>query len=63
MALPALNLVLPKLRPGAVVITDNVISSADGYEDLLKVLRAPTGPFQSVTLPFKGGLEMSIYAP
>ena len=63
MALPALKMVLPNLRPGALVVTDNVVSSAQGYAELFKVLRDPGGPFRSVTLPFKGGLEMSVYDP
>lgn len=62
-ALPALNLILPRLRPGAIVVTDNTTASADGYSDLLKVLRDPGGPFRSVMLPFKGGLELSVFTP
>jgi len=63
VAVPALRLLLPKLRPGAVVVTDNTISAAQGYAELLQVLRSPDGPFRSVTLPFNGGLEFSVYDP
>jgi predicted O-methyltransferase YrrM len=63
VALPALKLLLPRMRPGAVVVTDNVIHSAAGYKDLFEVLRDPNGDFRSVTLPYSGGLEMSVYWP
>ncbi|KAF2100561.1 putative O-methyltransferase [Rhizodiscina lignyota] len=63
VALPALELLLPKMRDGAIVVTDNTISSAEGYSDLLKALRDEKGPFQSVTLPYSGGLEFSVYKP
>lgn len=63
VALPALELLLPRLRDGAIVVTDNVIKSADDYKDLLKLLRDDNGPFQSVTLPYSGGLEFSVYKP
>ncbi|GFF36535.1 hypothetical protein IFM51744_03156 [Aspergillus udagawae] len=63
MALPTLKLVQPKLRYGAVVLADNTVSSAQGYKDLLEYVRAPGSGFSTVTLPYKGGLEMSVYLP
>ena len=63
MALPTLKLVKPRLRHGAVVITDNTISAADSYADLLKYLRSPENHFLTMTLPFTDGLEMSTYLP
>ncbi|KAK5059739.1 hypothetical protein LTR84_009622 [Exophiala bonariae] len=63
VALPALKYVIPHLRPGAVVLTDNTISSAESYRELLAVLRNADGPFTSTTLPFKGGFEFSVYQP
>ncbi|GFF24700.1 hypothetical protein IFM46972_01144 [Aspergillus udagawae] len=63
MALPTLKLVQPKLRYGAVVLADNTVSSAQGYKDLLDYVRAPGSGFSTVTLPYKGGLEMSVYLP
>lgn len=63
LALPTLKTVLPKLRSGAVVLTDNTISGAAGYADLLAYLRAPGSGFESITLPYTNGLEMSIYMP
>ncbi|KAL2871486.1 O-methyltransferase [Aspergillus lucknowensis] len=63
LALPTLKTVLPRLRPGAVVLTDNTISSAKGYADLLAFLRNPENGFQNMTLPFTNGFEMSVYLP
>jgi len=63
MTLPALKLVQPKLRYGAIVIVDNTIESAARYKDLLAYLRAPGSGFLNLTLPYNKGLEMSIYVP
>ena len=63
MALPALKLLLPKMRPRAVVVTDNVVQAGAAYKDLLEVLRDFRGDFRSMTLPYSGGLEMSVYWP
>ncbi|KAH8660541.1 O-methyltransferase [Xylariales sp. PMI_506] len=63
MALPTLKLVQPKMRRGAVVIADNTISSQESYAELLNYLRDPTSGFINITLPYKGGLEMSVYLP
>ncbi|KAH0344972.1 hypothetical protein KCU83_g8087, partial [Aureobasidium melanogenum] len=45
LSLPTLKLVQPRLRPGAVVLTDNTISGAEGYADLLAYLRASENGF------------------
>lgn len=60
MALPALSLVTPHLRPGALVVCDNVVSGRREYDDYLGYVRDPEGPFQSVTIPGQGGLEISM---
>ncbi|OCT53022.1 O-methyltransferase [Cladophialophora carrionii] len=63
MTLPALKLVQPKLRYGAVVVIDNPIASADRYKDLLGYLRGRDSGFINLTLPYNKGLEMSVYVP
>ena len=63
ISLPTLKTVLPHLRPGAVVLTDNTISAAAGYADLLAFMRAPENNFRNMTLPFSNGFEMSVYLP
>ena len=63
MTLPALKLVQPNLRYGAVVVIDNTIASAERYKDLLAYLRAPDSGFLNLTLPYNKGLEMCVYVP
>jgi predicted O-methyltransferase YrrM len=61
MAKPALELLIPQLRPGALVIADNVTSFRREYRDYLALVRDPGGGFRSTTLPFKGGVELSVW--
>ena len=63
LALPTLRLVQQSLRPGAVVITDNTISGAERYKDLLQYLWSSESSFTNTTLPYSNGLEMSVYVP
>jgi predicted O-methyltransferase YrrM len=60
MAKPALELLIPQLRQGAIVIADNVSSFRHEYRDYLAIVRDPASGFQSITLPHKGGLELSV---
>jgi predicted O-methyltransferase YrrM len=63
MARPALELVAPHLRSGAIVITDNTRTFRDAYADYFSVINDPANSFHSMTLPFEGGLEMSVHCP
>ncbi|KIK70120.1 hypothetical protein GYMLUDRAFT_53227 [Collybiopsis luxurians FD-317 M1] len=63
LALPTLKLIQPKLKPGAVVLTDNVIMAAEGYKELLDYFKDSNSGFQSLTLPYSGGFEMTVYNP
>jgi predicted O-methyltransferase YrrM len=58
MARPALELVTPHLRPGAIVIADNTAQYRSEYADYFAFLNAQG--FRTMTLPFDGGLEMSV---
>ncbi|KAF3074964.1 hypothetical protein CFAM422_003129 [Trichoderma lentiforme] len=60
VALPALKLLEPKLRSGAVVVIDNSISSATRYKELLGHLRSPTNGYTNLTLPYSKGLELCV---
>jgi predicted O-methyltransferase YrrM len=60
MALPALELVSPHLREGAIVICDNTEQYRSEYAAYLGFINDPANRFRTLTLPFKGGLEMSI---
>jgi predicted O-methyltransferase YrrM len=60
MARPALELVAPHLKPGAIVICDNTAQYRSAYADYFAFLEDPANGFQTMTLPFDGGLEMSV---
>ena len=59
VALPALKQVAPHLRRGAVVICDNTTTYRDAYRDYFDYV-TPANGFTTMTLPFEGGLEMSV---
>lgn len=60
VALPALKLLAPQLRPGAVVACDNVRRFRREYAAYLRYVRNPRNGFRSMTLAFDGGFELSL---
>jgi len=58
LAAPAIALVAPHMRKGAVVIADNTDTYRQAYGDYFSFLSANV--FSTLTLPFDGGLEMSV---
>jgi predicted O-methyltransferase YrrM len=60
MARPAVEIVAPRLRRGAVVLTDNTAKRRSEYSDLFAYLHDPATGFMTQTLPFDGGLEFSV---
>jgi predicted O-methyltransferase YrrM len=60
MARPALELVAPHLKAGAVVVCDNTELHRSAYADCFAFLEDPVVGFQTMTLPFDGGLELSV---
>jgi predicted O-methyltransferase YrrM len=60
LARPALERVAPHLRPGAIVIADNTVQFRDAYRDYFDFVRDPANGLQTLTLPFDGGLELSV---
>lgn len=63
MAQPALALVTPHLRPGAVVVCDNTGRHRSDYAAYFAFLNDPANGFRTMTLPFDGGLEVSVRCP
>ena len=59
MARPALELVTPRLKRGAIVICDNTARFRADYADYFVCLES--NGFRTMTLPFEGGLEFSIF--
>jgi len=60
MARPALELVAPHLRPGAIVAADNTTQFRDAYADYFAFVADPANGFRTLTLPFEGGFELSV---
>ncbi|CAG8892244.1 unnamed protein product [Penicillium egyptiacum] len=61
LALPALKLVQPHFRPGAVIVADNTVMAGDRYQELFAYVDAEGSGFRRVTMPYKGGLDMIVY--
>ena len=60
MARPALELIHPHLRPGAVVVADNTAQFRHAYRDFFAFVEDPRNALRTMTLPFSGGLEMVV---
>jgi predicted O-methyltransferase YrrM len=60
MARPALELVVPSLREGAVVICDNTTQFPEAYRDYFDFVNDPANGLRTMTLPFEGGLEFTV---
>ena len=58
--MPAMRNIAKHLRKGAVIVADNTISSRPGYAEYFAYLADPSNGFLTTTLPFEGGLEMSV---
>ena len=60
MARPALELIAPLLRDGAVVICDNTAQFPEAYRDYFEYVNDPANHLRTLTLPFEGGLEFTV---
>jgi predicted O-methyltransferase YrrM len=60
VALPALELVAPRLRLGAIVACDNTAVDAAEYRDYFEFILNPMNRFRTITTPFEGGFELSV---
>jgi predicted O-methyltransferase YrrM len=63
MARPALSLIAPHLREGAVVICDNTGQFREAYREYFEFVHDPRNGLRTMTLPFEGGLEFTVRAP
>jgi predicted O-methyltransferase YrrM len=61
-ARPALELIAPHLRPGAVVCADNTTQAAWAYPAYFQFVNDPANGLRTLTLPFAGGLEFTVKA-
>jgi len=60
MARPALELVAPRLRPGAIVVADNTQRVREPYRAYFEFVNDPKNGLRTLTLPFDGGLELTL---
>jgi len=60
MARPALELIAPHLRPGAVVVADNTAQFRHAYRHFFEFVDDPKNGLKTMTLPFDGGLEFIV---
>lgn len=58
--MPAVKHVAPHLREGGVIIADNTTQARGGYADYFAYVENPHNRLRSITLPFGGGLEMTV---
>jgi len=57
---PVMDVMMPQLRRGAMVLCDNVEVYEREYSDYTSFVRDPKNGFRSVLLSHQGGLEISI---
>jgi len=55
-----LELVKPRLRPGAIVIADNVEAVKPLYKEFLAYISDPINGFRQMLVPFSGGLLLAV---
>ena len=60
MARPAIELIAPHLRPGAVVVADNTDHVRHAYRHFFAFVEDPKNGLRGMTLPFAGGLEFIV---
>ena len=60
MARPALELIAPALRLGAIVVCDNTAQFRGPYGDYFAFVDDPANGLRTMTLPFEGGLELTV---
>ena len=60
MARPALACVAPHMRVGSMVVCDNTVRFRKAYRDYFDFLSDPVNGFVTTTLPYSGGLELSV---
>jgi predicted O-methyltransferase YrrM len=59
--LPILKLLEPKLRPGAVILSDNIDSFRKEIAPFLQYVQSGTNGYTSATMGLSDGMELSIY--
>ncbi|KAF5702725.1 O-methyltransferase [Fusarium globosum] len=63
MALPALEIIKPRLKRGAIILADNTRMAKALYKEFLDYIHDPKNGFKTTTTAYSGGLEMIVYLP
>lgn len=58
--MPAVRNIAPHLHPGSVLVADNSTQSRRGYAAYFDYIADPAHRLVTMTLPFEGGLEMTV---
>ena len=58
--MPAIRNIAPHLHAGSVLIADNTVQSRRGYDAYFAYIADPANRLRTLTLPFDGGLEMTV---
>ena len=61
--LPVLELIKPRLRPGAVVLADNIFTFRKSLRPYVEYMQSGQNGFESTTLHVADGFEYSVYLP
>jgi len=59
--LPVLKILKPKLRDGAVILSDNIFSFAKDVAEFLAYVRSGENGFVSATVKISDGIEISVF--
>lgn len=64
MVRPVLDVLLPRLRPGAVICADNTAGerARQNYAEFFEAVNDPANGLRTMTLPFQGGFELTVKA-
>ena len=62
MARPAIELIAPQLRSGALIVADNTEQFRHAYRNFFAFVEDPQNGLSTMTLPFQGGLELVLKA-
>jgi predicted O-methyltransferase YrrM len=57
---PAIELIAPYLRTGAVIVSDNTSQFRESYREYFEFIEDPKNGLSTMTLPFEGGLEFTV---
>lgn len=63
LARPAIEMLAPHLRAGAIVLCDNTAQFRREYRDYLGYVHNPANGFRSLEIPYRGGVALSVRLP